>query len=206
MIMMLSGLRRGELIPLTWADIDLEQRTIRVNKAIEMIGGHPKIKTTTKTESGMRTVNIPNLLADFLKDEQQKDRRDAAKNHKTAALLVCPSVSGGMLSDTAWRRMWESYLVDLNFKYGNQMDKKGNVAKSKYNSNGIVLTIPNITAHWLRHTFATMLYLSGVDVLTAKDQLGHADIKTTLDIYTHLDKEYKNKNICKLDEYLSKRA
>lgn len=63
------------------------------------------------------------------------------------------------------------------------------------------MTIPPITAHGLRHTFATMLYLAGVDILTAKDQLGHADIKTTLEIYTHLDKIYKKKNISELDDY-----
>ena len=46
------------------------------------------------------------------------------------------------------------------------------------------------------------MYESGVDVLTAKDQLGHSDIRTTLAIYTHLDKQHKRKNISKLDEYL----
>ncbi len=49
-----------------------------------------------------------------------------------------------------------------------------------------------------------MLYLAGVDVLTAKDQLGHSDIKTTLNIYTHLDKVHKIKNVNKLDDFLSK--
>ena len=58
-------------------------------------------------------------------------------------------------------------------------------------------------AHWLRHTFATMLYFAGVDILTAKEQLGHADIKTTLAIYTHLDKKHKRKEIDKLDVYLN---
>ena len=74
---------------------------------------------------------------------------------------------------------------------------------SKYIREPIKLTIPNITAHWLRHTYATILYMSGVDVLTAKEQLGHADIKTTLEIYTHLDKLYKRKNMQKLDDFLS---
>ena len=145
----------------------------------------------------MRIVNIPNVLVNYLKEERQKNIN---------CLLVCPSDSGEMLTDTAWRRMWASYLVDLNFRYGNHMDKKGSVAKSKFNPNGIIRTIPNITAHWLRHTFATMLYLSGVDVLTAKDQLGHSDIKTTLEIYTHLDQTYKKKNISKLDEYLKNKT
>ena len=48
-----------------------------------------------------------------------------------------------------------------------------------------------------------MLYLAGVDVLTAKEQLGHSDIKTTLSIYTHLDQIYKRKSMKKLDDYLS---
>lgn len=63
--------------------------------------------------------------------------------------------------------------------------------------------IPSITAHWLRHTFATLLYLAGVDVLTARDQLGHSDIKTTLEIYTHLDKIYKRHSMDKLSRYIS---
>ena len=44
--------------------------------------------------------------------------------------------------------------------------------------------------------------MAGIDVLTAKEQLGHADIKTTLDIYTYLDGAYKQKSMDKLDAYL----
>ena len=47
-----------------------------------------------------------------------------------------------------------------------------------------------------------MLYMAGVDVMTAKEQAGHADIKTTMEIYTHLDETHKLKQIDKLDEYL----
>ena len=48
-----------------------------------------------------------------------------------------------------------------------------------------------------------MLYLAGVDVLTAKEQAGHADISTTLGIYTHLDKQHKLRNLDKLNLFLS---
>ena len=48
-----------------------------------------------------------------------------------------------------------------------------------------------------------MLYKAGVDVLTAKEQAGHADISTTLAIYTHLDDEFKKRTISKLDNYLN---
>ena len=54
----------------------------------------------------------------------------------------------------------------------------------------------------LRHTFCTMLYFAGVDVLTAQQQMGHSDAKTTLGIYTHLDSIHKRKQMSKLDDYL----
>ena len=64
------------------------------------------------------------------------------------------------------------------------------------------MTIPPITLHWLRHTFCTLLYLSGVDVVQACAQMGHADVSTTLRIYTHLDSIHKRKSVSKLDAYL----
>ena len=66
------------------------------------------------------------------------------------------------------------------------------------------MRIEPFTAHCLRHTYASMLYKAGVDVLTAKAQLGHADVKTTLQIYTHLDSQYKRSSMDRLDGYLNK--
>lgn len=193
MIMMLAGLRRGEVIPLTWNDIDFKNSTISVNKAVEFINGQPQIKPTGKTKSSIRTINIPKLLSNFLSEEKKK----------AVSVLVCPSVDGQLLSDSGWKSLWNSYLKELNFKYGDfSCDLKQ--PKSKFQPGGVPMRIPNITAHWLRHTYATLLYLSGVDILTAKEQLGHADIQTTLNIYTHLDTIYKQKQVLKLDEYLVK--
>lgn len=200
MIMMYAGLRRGELIPLQWVDIDLNAKTIRVNKDAAIKNGRLQVKPFTKTEAGMRVVDIPQQLVNFLKAEKKK-----AFSGTTINPLVCPSATGGMMTDTAWRRMWDSYLLDLNWKYGHHIDSKGKPAKSKCNPNGILMEIPHFTAHWLRHTFATLLYMAGVDVLTAKEQLGHADVKTTLAIYTHLNNQFKRKSMRKLDDYLSEK-
>ena len=93
-------------------------------------------------------------------------------------------------------------MNDLNLKYG-EFDFLEKTPKSKFDPSGIPFVIPKITPHQLRHTFATLLYLSGVDILNAKEQMGHADIKTTLEIYTHLDSEHKRKSMDKLDEYLN---
>lgn len=195
MIMMYAGLRRGELIPLLWSDIDLEAGTISVNKSVEMIDGHPSIKPGGKTDSAVRTVYIPQKLIDYL------------SGVKRDSLLVVHMESGAMFTSNAWRSMWSTYIKDLNLKYadfgkmiinGKPMERP----KSKCRPGGVPILIPEFTAHWLRHTFITMMYLSGVDVLTAAAQAGHSDPKVTMEIYTHLDAEYKQRTMEKLDYYI----
>lgn len=204
MIMMYAGLRRGEVIPLLWSDIDLSAKTISVNKAVEMINGKSVLKESTKTAAGMRVVYIPQVLADFL----------AAEPHNNS-LLVCPDASGRMMSESAYKRLWDSYLAELNFKFGdfsgilvpNEQSGKPEPyrkPKSRFAPQKIPFVIPRITAHMLRHTFITLMYIAGVDLLTAKEQAGHADVQTTMEIYTHLDSIYKVKQIEKLDEYIRK--
>lgn len=203
MVMMFAGLRRGELVVLEREDCHLEEGRISVNKAAEIVNGKFTVKNYTKTEAGMRNVFIPKILVDFLREDFA--REDAAQNKKVSHIhhqLVIPGKNGQLMSEQAWRVMWDSYMTDLNFKYGNHLDKTGKPAKSKHNKNGVEITIPPFTSYWLRHTFASLLYLSGVDLLTAKEQMGHKDIKTTLAIYTHLDQIYKIRSMKKLDDYL----
>ncbi len=201
MIMLFAGLRRGELIPLQWSDIDLTNRTITVNKSVQMINSRPVVKKSTKTDAGMRIVQIPLVLSEYLKSQKREN------------FLVCTDTHGNMYTESAWERMWESYMKELNFKFGNfegvMIENKNGelkqfvLPKSRFAPTKIPMVIPPITAHWLRHTYITMLYLAGVDVLTAKEQAGHSDIHTTMQIYTHLDSEYKTTQINKLDEFLS---
>lgn len=186
MIMMYAGLRRGELIPLTWNDIDIDNRTISVNKAVEKKSNRFHTKDSGKTDASIRTVDIPDVLAEFLSCEKRE------------SIYVCTSAKNEMHTESSWCRMWESYLSELNFKYGDFINRPG----SKFDPSGTPFVIPRITPHWLRHTFATMLYLAGVDVLAAKEQLGHEDIKTTLDIYTHLDNKHKRRAMNKLNDFL----
>ena len=193
MIMMYAGLRRGELLALTWQDINLEEGTISVTKSVELIKGLPHIKPGGKTDAATRTVYIPRKLISYLQNTP----------HDPLG-LVCPTVKGTPMTDTAWRRLWDSYLADLNIKYGDWSGcmQTGGKRPAKHSPMEKPFLIPRITPHWLRHTFITMLYMAGVDVLTAKEQAGHADISTTMSIYTHLDEKYKRKSISKLDEYL----
>lgn len=176
LVMMLAGLRRGELIPLTWDDIYLDGLKISVTKSAECKNGNRfEVKPGTKTAWG-RMVDITLDLALVL----QEAKKTATSKY------VCPRSNGQMHTLISWRRMWSSYITALKRSPGAEET-----------------SIEEITAHYLRHTYATLLYLSGVDVLTASKLLGHANVKTTITIYTHLDELMKSKSVDKLDSYLS---
>lgn len=194
-IMMLSGLRRGELAALTWDDVDLEGRTISVNKTVEYVmkGSLPKVQPMTKSSAGMRVVDIPKQLADYMKTLPMDNK------------LVFPDTRGKVMTASAWGALWGSYMRVLNEKYGKRTPEDLERMK-KPGRHKLDMTIPPITMHWLRHTFCTLLYLAGVDAAQTSAQMGHADVSTTLKIYTHLDAIHKRKSVDKLDEYLGSSA
>ena len=61
--------------------------------------------------------------------------------------------------------------------------------------------LPVFTPHYIRHTYASILYCAGVDVLQAQAWLGHAEAATTLGVYAHLSKEHIAKNHARLDDF-----
>lgn len=80
-------------------------------------------------------------------------------------------------SDTMMKRRWKKYISSVGL---------------------------TITQHQLRHTYATLLYRAGIDAKTAQNFLGHADIQTTLNIYTHIDHEVNAAAANQLNSFLSK--
>lgn len=160
LIMIYAGLRLGEAVALTWSDVNLQDRTISVNKSYEFYTRQMK---DPKTAAGVRTVPIPEVLAAAL---------EAAPR---TALLVSP-YHGRIWTDGEWKSQLENYSKILGFE---------------------------VKAHSLRHTYCTLLYEAGVDVLTAKEFMGHADVTTTMGIYTHLRDQKKRKSAAALNDYLS---
>ena len=183
MLLLYSGLRRGEATALTWADVDLQDATITVSKSYNFAEQKSKCP---KTAAGVRVVSIPKVLVDYLKTQ------------KDGCLYVLHNQKGQRMTEQGWKRLWESYMRDLNVKYG--YDGQQN----KNRPGGLPMVIDTFTPHQLRHTFCTLMYFAGVDVLTARDQMGHKDISVTLGIYTALDKKFKKKKINRLDSYLKK--
>ncbi len=188
MIMMFSGLRRGECLALEWADINLKDGYIDVNKSVEFGKNQGKTKDGGKTENAVRTVPIPPILINYLKEYKA--------SQKAISKLVCMNASGKQYTKSSWDKAWNSYIIDLNLKYGYPKDI--NKYNPTFKASELPLKIARITPHYLRHTFSTILYLQDIPVVEAMQILGHADVQTTINIYT----DFKTLKKAKLsDEY-----
>lgn len=181
MIMLYCGLRRGEALALTWEDIDFKERVIKVSKSAQTLQGVTKIKEP-KTKTSVRSVPIPNILFSVLM-ELRKPKG-----------LITPNRNGSLYSSSAYTCEWLSYLNFLNKCAGGQNGKGKNIPR--------VQVIDHITAHMLRHTYATMLFDANVDIKSAQRFLGHADVEMTLAVYTHLTKYKEDKAIDALNAHL----
>ena len=192
-LMMILGLRTGEVLSLRWSDIDLNELVVNIRTSCERVASNKySIKFGTKNGK-CRRVPIPSSIAEYL--ERQK--------LNSLSYYVVVNKDGALHTPTTWRKTWKSYQFAINYAvYAEKCRKCGIEPKNKYSPTGIPDMNVRFNAHQLRHTFATMLYLSGVDVLTAQELMGHADAKTTLNIYTDLDKKFKKLNIIKFDQYI----
>ena len=180
MLMMLSGLRRGEATALQWSDIDFEKNTISVTKSYNF-----KMKAMKPPKNGKsRIVSVPQILIDYLKTLPHD------------SVFVLTTRRGTMMTEDAWKRLYQSYMSDLNLHYGLHDEI------SKYAPEQKPMVITPFTPHELRHTFFTLLFDAGVDVLTAQEQMGHSDPKITMDIYTHLSQKHMDRQIDKLNLFL----
>lgn len=150
-----TGLRREELIPLTYEDI--KQDYICINKAVYFEHNQPKLKTTKNENS--RNIPVLENIKPFLNGHG----------------LIFPNEKGLMMSETTYKRK-----IQFCSKY---------------------LNIP-FTGHQLRHTYATMLYNSGVPIKEAQYFLGHKDIRILLNVYTHIDNNSKKKCENLINNYL----
>lgn len=183
MLMMLSGLRRGEATALMWNDIDFVNNKITVTKSYNF--KQKEFKTPKNGKA--RVVSVPQMLIDYLQTLPK------------ISPFVLTNAKGGMMTEDSWKRLYQSYMTDMNIQYG-----FGGNAPNKFSPIKLPMVIATFTPHELRHTFCTIMFEAGVDAMTAKEQMGHSDIQTTLSIYTHLLAKHKDTQVEKIDAFLAK--
>lgn len=178
MTLLYTGMRRGEILALTWNDIDFDKNIITVNKAVEFRNNQPYIKPP-KTKKGNRTIPLLFALRPYLLELKQRAVTDT----------VFVNTHNQPHSDTSIKRLWSGFLKEYN-----EYLKKEEEDKATF------------TMHQFRHTYATLLYKAGVDVKTAQEFLGHSSVNITLDIYTHLEEKTREQGAEKMNDFISNMA
>ena len=182
-----TGFRRGEALAVQWKDIDFNKGTITCGETISHRTGTAKT-APPKTDSGYRTVPLLPALSEAL------ERPQSAKDTDYVFYGEDPKKP---MPQSTYDRRWLHYCKDMGF-VTDEPEQRISKQGKKYVVHNYK---PSLTAHDLRHGYATMLFEADVDVYTAKTLLGHADIETTMAIYTHLRSRKKLESIDKLKEY-----
>lgn len=169
-ILFKTGLRISELCGLTIRDIDLQERTIDINKQLQYTGGKKVYIEQTKTTAGTRVLPMSDEVYEAFK-------RIISSRKKPKVEQMIDGVSGFLFLDDKGKPM-----------LAYQWEKKFQHSVEKYNKIYKV-ELPKITPHICRHTYCTNMAKSGIAVKTLQYLMGHADIATTLNVYTHLKLE-----------------
>ncbi|GAA0763720.1 Tyrosine recombinase XerC [bioreactor metagenome] len=176
-----TGLRRGELCGLTWDSINFEDNFIDINKALIRIENQYSI-SKLKTEGSYRTIPISDELAQKLKKHKTIQSSNKLKYGEFYKKVIFNKIS----YDLIFRHENGDYIIPSTFlqrlkrlcRY-NKIDK-------------------NIRWHDLRHTNATYLIESGVNLKVVQDRLGHSLMQTTADTYSHVTKKMNREATTKL--------
>ena len=178
-----SGLRLGELLALTWDNVDLDSGILKVRRTLNRLKtfdeNSPKktkliLQETPKTSTSRRNVPIPQSIVEELKKHKEHQIDDGLDNPLN---LVFISEVGTPLEPRNFTRM----LHRIVKSYG----------------------IPRLNVHGLRHTFATRLLEENERPKVVQEMLGHATIGITLDTYSHVMPELKKSAAEKLNHFFN---
>jgi integrase len=159
-----SGLRRSEFLALRWKDVNLDQGTVRVEQSLEQTKRGGLVFRQPKTKHGRRTVRLPASTLALLREHrkaQQEQRLLLGLGKATDDALVFASWNGEPRSPNALTKEWTVVIRRAGL---------------------------SATLHSLRHTHASTLIASGMDVLSISRRLGHGSPAITLGVYGHLFK------------------
>lgn len=176
-LLIFTGGRKGELLALTWDDIDFEANSLRLWKTLFYSDGQYHFQTP-KTGQSRRVISLDILTLSLLKKWRirQKEENLATMNDNGSNNLL----------------FTREDCSPLRLAYPN--DKLNSMIK-KHN-------LHPISIHGLRHTHASLLFEAGASIKEVQERLGHSDIKMTMNIYTHVTDTLKEQTAQKFQKYI----
>lgn len=177
-MLIFGGFRRAELLGLYWEDIDFEHHTVTVKRDLLNIRGKGIIEDKTKTIKSSRTVLMPPKIFELLRlyKIDQERQKSVLKDLWIESPYVFKAPSGRCIYPDWLTTNWRRFL--------------------KKNEG-----IRRLRLHDLRHTSATYLISKGIPVATVSKRLGHSNIYTTLNTYTHSVNQDEEKAILLFNEH-----
>ena len=167
-----TGMRIGECCALTVEDINLTEKTIRINKTVSRgVYGGATINEP-KTQFGIRTLYISDEIARFLSE-------------------VIGDKKSGLLFKSSNDKLVTT--MQVNYSYTKVMKDYQIVDSAVFGK---------VDLHSLRHTYATRCIESGMPAKVLQKILGHSDISITLNVYCSVFEKYRNEHLAIADEYM----
>ena len=174
-----TGMRKGESLALKWSDIDFETNTISITRNVTTgLNNRPYI-SNGKTANSVRRIPVDSETMNYLKEWrycQQKDMLKKGFNFLDADNYIFPTINNGITSLLKPRQCNKSIC-----------DKFG---------------LRRIKIHGFRHTHASLCYSAGLNAKEIQKRLGHADSKTTMNVYTHVMKNDEKKAVKKFADFM----
>lgn len=175
-----AGLREGECLGLSWAQVDFENRRITISQQLQMEkkkGSSYYIASSTKSGK-VRQIEPPEIAFQYLRAErtrQTRNRLAAGPLWNNPNGLVFTNETGGNLAFSTFYK---------NFK---------RIAAS--------IGRPDARPHDLRHTAATVAIAAGADIKSVQDLLGHATASFTLNVYAHTSDQMRKDTAARMQSY-----
>ena len=179
LIDLLTGMREGEILGLTWDCVSFNSNTITIKHQLlkeKKVGGVYYLGPLKNKK--IRTIKVPNIVIECLKEEKEKQDKNKAlfgSQSKNIGDLVFTDMFGKHLSHTTVRKHFKKILTKIG--------------------------LPNIRFHDLRHTYAATSISYGDDIKMVQHNLGHFSAAFTYDTYCHIAERMRLGNAERMEEY-----
>jgi integrase len=170
------GLRLGEATGLSWSDVDLDTGEVRVRQQLQAVKKQLVLQDL-KTENSRRTLVFPDVCVQALREHR---RRQLEERLKAGARWVDTG-----LVFTTYRTCKEGKGMSMKVGAGLHPRNVSRILSSLLKT----ANLPHIRFHDLRHSAASLLLASGVELVEVSKLLGHSEIRVTADLYGHLVKQ-----------------
>ena len=174
-----SGLRSGEAIGLMWSDVDFENKRLSISRTAVVVNKKQTVQDP-KTKRSKRVITLDDETLNVLKlwkRQQIKEYFQAGKAYQHDSNYIFTNNRGEWLLSSTMKVKLKRFLCKHN-------------------------ELKKITPHGFRHTHASLLFEAGLTAKIISDRLGHNNVQTTLDMYTHINDNQRVEVVDQLMDFI----